>query len=59
MNNKNPKAYFRKATALQGMGRLDEALSALETGLLFEPDNAVSVLYIQSREAWLIGSSRN
>ncbi|KAI5451669.1 hypothetical protein NCC49_001650 [Naganishia albida] len=40
MNNKNPKAYFRKATALQGMGRLDEALSALETGLLFEPDNA-------------------
>ncbi|KAJ9101472.1 hypothetical protein QFC19_005123 [Naganishia cerealis] len=40
MNPRNTKAHFRKATALQGMGRLDEALAALETGLVFEPENA-------------------
>ncbi|KAJ9122873.1 hypothetical protein QFC24_003911 [Naganishia onofrii] len=40
LNPRNPKAHFRKATALQGMGRLDEALAALETGLVFEPENA-------------------
>lgn len=28
------------------MGRLDEALAALETGLMFEPDNAVSNVLI-------------
>lgn len=26
------------------MGRLDEALAALETGLMFEPENAVSTV---------------
>ncbi|GHJ88966.1 hypothetical protein NliqN6_5368 [Naganishia liquefaciens] len=40
LNDKNPKAYFRKATALQGMERLDEALAALEAGLVYEPENA-------------------
>ncbi|KAJ9119054.1 hypothetical protein QFC22_003545 [Naganishia vaughanmartiniae] len=43
LNPRNPKAHFRYAASLaigSGMGRLDEALAALETGLVFEPENA-------------------
>ncbi len=29
----NSKSYFRKATALKGMGRLDEAIAAYDAGL--------------------------
>ncbi|KAG0145766.1 hypothetical protein CROQUDRAFT_45383 [Cronartium quercuum f. sp. fusiforme G11] len=35
------KGHFRKAKALEGMGKLDEAKDAALLGLEFEPDNAV------------------
>ncbi|PLW26907.1 hypothetical protein PCANC_23203 [Puccinia coronata f. sp. avenae] len=34
------KGHFRKAKALQGLGRIDEAKDAALLGLEFEPDNA-------------------
>jgi len=33
------KAYFRKATALRSMGRVDAAIEALQTGLVRDPTN--------------------
>lgn len=35
------KGHFRKAKALVGIGRLDEAKEAVSLGLQFEPNNAV------------------
>lgn len=35
------KGHFRKAKALVGMGRLQEAKVAIELGLAFEPTNTV------------------
>jgi len=36
------KGHFRKAKALVGLGRLEEARDAVMLGLQFEPDSAVS-----------------
>ncbi len=36
------KAYFRKATALKGLGKVDLALEALTTGLHHDPTNAAA-----------------
>lgn len=33
------KAYFRKATALRSLGKLDGAIDALTTGLQYDPNN--------------------
>jgi tetratricopeptide (TPR) repeat protein len=37
------KGHFRKAKALVGLGRLEEAQEAISLGLQFEPNNAVSL----------------
>ena len=50
----NTKALFRKATALKGMGRLDEALELIESGLLIDPNNTAALqdrtVIMQSKE---------
>jgi translocation protein SEC72 len=42
------KGHFRKAKALQGLGRIDEAKDAALLGLEFEPDNAVCIFTLKS-----------
>ena len=34
-----PKGHFRKCKALQAMGRLEEAKSAIELGLMYDPND--------------------
>jgi tetratricopeptide (TPR) repeat protein len=34
IENDNSKAYFRKATALKGLGKLNEAIAALNKGII-------------------------
>lgn len=36
------KAYFRKATALRGLGNIDSAIDALSSGLTHDPTNSVA-----------------
>lgn len=43
LDDTNSKAYFRKATALKGMGKLNEAISALETGLQHDPRSTTAL----------------
>ncbi|CAE7649296.1 dnajc7, partial [Symbiodinium microadriaticum] len=52
LDSSNAKAYFRKATALKGLGRLDEAISSISLGLEFEPTNATA---LKERES-LVGA---
>lgn len=42
-DNTNSKAYFRRATALKGLGKLDEAIAAISSGLEIEPTNATAL----------------
>lgn len=39
----NSKAYFRKATACKGLGKLDEAISALTIGLQHDPKSTTAL----------------
>ncbi len=39
----NAKAFFRKATALKSLGKIDTALEALNAGLEFDPGNSVAL----------------
>ena len=39
----NSKAYFRKATALKGLGKLNEAIAALNKGLEFDPRSTTAL----------------
>eukprot|EP01035_Chromulina_nebulosa_P034542 gene34543-46354_t len=41
--NGNSKALFRKATALKGLGRLDEAIAALDGGLALDPKSGTAL----------------
>ena len=54
LDSRNAKAYFRKATALKGLGKVDEAISSISMGLEFEPSNTTALrekeLIINSRE---------
>lgn len=43
LDDTNSKAYFRKATALKGLGRIDEAITALEQGLQHDPRSATAL----------------
>ena len=38
----NSKAFIRRATALKGLGLIDQAISSLEQGLLHDPTNNVA-----------------
>lgn len=38
----NAKAFIRRATALKGLGLIDQAISSLEQGLLHDPTNNVA-----------------
>jgi DnaJ homolog subfamily C member 7 len=38
----NSKSYFRKVTALKGLGRLDEAITCMQTGLTLDPTNTTA-----------------
>jgi len=38
----NSKAFIRRATALKGLGLIDQAISSLEQGLLYDPTNNVA-----------------
>ena len=42
-SNGNSKALFRKATALKGLGRLDEAIAALDSGLALDPKSGTAL----------------
>jgi tetratricopeptide (TPR) repeat protein len=42
LDRTNSKAYFRKATALKGLGMLNEALAALDCGLSCDPGSAAA-----------------
>jgi DnaJ homolog subfamily C member 7 len=39
LDSTNSKAYFRKVTALKGLGRLDDAIACMKTGLTIDPTN--------------------
>ena len=39
MDEENPKAHYRRAQALEGLGRLEEAVAAFETGLAALPSS--------------------
>jgi len=41
------KGHFRKAKALVGLGELGEAKEALQLGLAFAPNNAVSLVNVR------------
>lgn len=41
LSPKNAKGYFRKAKALEGMGRIHEAVGCMTRGSVVEPDNQV------------------
>lgn len=43
IESNNSKAYFRKATALKGLGKLNEAIAALNKGLEFDPRSATAI----------------
>lgn len=43
MDSTNSKAYFRKATALKGLGKIDEAIASVTMGLEHEPTNATAL----------------
>jgi len=43
LDENNPKAYFRKATALKGLGKLEEAIISIESGLLLDPNNQAAL----------------
>jgi DnaJ family protein C protein 7 len=38
----NSKSYFRKATAYKGLGRLDDAITAFENGLIHDPTSVTA-----------------
>lgn len=38
----NSKSYFRKATALKGLGRLDDCVLAFDNGLVHDPTSATA-----------------
>jgi DnaJ family protein C protein 7 len=44
----NGKAYFRRASGLKGLGRLDEAIEALQAGLVHEPNSATATQDIKT-----------
>jgi len=47
-----PKGYFRKARALQAMGRLEEAQVAIELGLMYDPnDNECNIALREIKKA--------
>jgi DnaJ homolog subfamily C member 7 len=39
LDSTNSKAHFRKVTALKGLGRLDDAIACMQTGLTIDPTN--------------------
>ena len=39
----NSKAYFRKVTALKGLGRLQDAIAALTAGLVHDPKSVTAI----------------
>lgn len=43
LESNNSKAYFRKATALKGLGKLTEAIVALDKGLEHDPRSATAL----------------
>jgi len=43
LDNTNSKAYFRKATALKGLGRLTDAIASLDKGLDIDPRSATAL----------------
>jgi tetratricopeptide (TPR) repeat protein len=43
LDNGLSRAYFRKATALKGLGRLDAALTAVQAGLVFDATNKAAL----------------
>lgn len=42
LDNNCSKAFFRKATALKGLGNLDGAIDSLTAGLVADPENSVA-----------------
>ena len=51
--NGNSKALFRKATALKGLGRLDEAIAALDSGLILDPKSGTALAEKQAHTTYL------
>jgi DnaJ homolog subfamily C member 7 len=43
LDSSNSKAFFRKATALKGLGKLDEAIVSMSAGLDIEPTNSTGI----------------
>jgi hypothetical protein len=50
------KGHFRRAKALIGLGRFQEARDAVDLGLAFEPNNAVRAEHGSERMGLTIGS---
>jgi DnaJ homolog subfamily C member 7 len=50
LDSTNSKAYFRKVTALKGLGRLDDALTCMQTGLTLDPTNTTALNELQALE---------
>jgi translocation protein SEC72 len=49
-----PKGHFRKCKALQAMGRLEEAKTAIEMGLMYDPnDNECNLVLKDIKKALL------
>jgi tetratricopeptide (TPR) repeat protein len=44
----NSKAFFRKATALKALGKIDEALASLKEGLTHDPGNSAATADIKT-----------
>jgi translocation protein SEC72 len=52
------KGHFRKAKALVGLGRLEDARDAIALGLQFEPNNAVRLFRSLARALLIVCTRR-
>ena len=50
IDSANSKALFRKATALKGLGKLEEAIATLDEGLKHDPNSAAALAEKDSLE---------